>query len=91
MRVVVSYDISKDRPRTRVAKVFEGVLDRVQYSVFEGDIPEDELRRAVEKLLTQLEPATDSLRVYRICGACAGRVDCFGRPVVPPAGTVKVL
>jgi CRISPR-associated protein Cas2 len=38
MRVVVSYDISDDKRRRKVAQIMEGYGYRVQYSVFECDL-----------------------------------------------------
>lgn len=91
MRAVVSYDITKDRSRTRVAKVFEGVLERVQYSVFEGEVPENALSEAVEAALGYVDPETDSLRIYRICNSCVGRINAYGRSTNVAPGPVRVI
>lgn len=81
MRTVVAYDISSDKQRRKVAKLLENFLTRVQLSVFEGELPAEVLGRAVRKALRHIDPETDSLRVYRLCGACAPRTDIYGRPV----------
>ena len=44
MRIVVSYDVSDDRRRRKVAKIMEGYGYRVQYSVFECDLDADQMR-----------------------------------------------
>lgn len=91
MRVVVSYDISSDKHRQKVADLLGMVLTRVQKSVFEGDLPPEVLQKSVERALRHLEPETDSLRVYRLCAACAPRVDVYGCGVVPSTAPVQIL
>jgi CRISPR-associated protein Cas2 len=91
MRFVISYDITEDRPRTKVAKLMEEVLNRVQYSVFEGDAPEEKVMAAVDRSLGLIDPETDSLRVYRLCRTCTAKIDSYGKPVGLPEGEVTVL
>jgi CRISPR-associated protein Cas2 len=91
MRVVVSYDVSSDESRRKIADALLVVLPRVQYSVFEGDVQEPVLRSAVASLLPLLDPATDSLRVYRLCAACARRMDLYGRHRTSEEGPVQIL
>ena len=67
---VVSYDISADKARNRVAKHLLRYGHRVQYSVFEIAILQpqqmDILRSVIEK---ELEP-DDKVRYYRLCQPC---------------------
>ncbi len=91
MRVVVAYDISNDRSRKKVADILGGVLTRVQYSVFEGEAPENVLAGAVRRALRFIEPETDSLRVYRLCADCARRVDAYGRGPNVCSEPVRIL
>jgi hypothetical protein len=39
----------------------------------------------------RLDPQTDSLRVYHLCAACAGKVDLFERNPSLEAGPVRIL
>jgi len=51
---VVSYDVPDDRRRTRLAKILKDFGARVQYSVFEcllEDEQVDALRKRVERLI----------------------------------------
>jgi CRISPR-associated protein Cas2 len=91
MRVVVSYDVSKDRSRRKVAGILAGVLTRVQYSVFEGEVPAKVLAGAVKRALRFIDPETDSLRVYHLCAACAPRIDVYGRTVSVETEEVRIL
>ncbi len=90
-RYVVAYDITSDRSRRKVAAILNGVLKRVQYSVFEGDAPPEVLAAAVRRALRHLDTETDSLRVYRLCRACAPKVDAYGRRIAVESAEVRIL
>lgn len=79
MRTVIAFDVSCDRRRYRLVKVLKGYAIRVQKSVFEApDLPRAaylRMRSQAEKLI---DPATDSLRYYRLCGSCIDRVEHWG-------------
>ncbi len=91
MRVVVTYDISEDRIRNKVAGLLEGLLSRVQYSVFEGEVPEDLLQRTIRLAVGLIDADTDSIRVYRLCLSCLGKIDAFGREIKVEPEEVRVL
>jgi len=75
MLYVISYDISVDRRRNKVAKLLEGFGQRVQYSVFECDLTEAQYAALQRKLRRWLKPGEgDSLRTYRLCAACVKTV-----------------
>ncbi len=86
MRYVIAYDVSDDRRRARVAKRLEAVADRVQGSVFEADLNDKALARLLEQLDKAIEAETDGVRVYRLCGDCAGVVKIIGQSKIikPP-------
>ena len=82
MFYVISYDIPDDRRRNQLAKALKGFGTRVQYSVFEAHLNRreyQELKRAVARVI---DPDEDSVRYYRLCGACAERIE------VPAIGEV---
>ena len=71
MEVLVAYDVATDdaagrRRLHRVAKVCEGFGQRVQKSVFECVLSEHEFARLEGRLLRSIDPARDSLRIYRL-------------------------
>lgn len=64
MHLLVTYDISNTKNRTKLSTLLEGYGLRVNYSVFELDIKQKNL----DILLMQMEVLLgkhDSLRVYR--------------------------
>jgi len=70
MFYLVSYDISDDKRRTRLAKTLKDFGDRVQYSVFECNLGGnllDAMIARIEKIIDQKE---DSVRIYTICASC---------------------
>jgi CRISPR-associated protein Cas2 len=78
MHLVVAYDVIDDSRRTRLAKFLLAYLDRVQKSVFEGEIQEGRLNRmrnGIEEIIDQDE---NSVRIYHLCARCIGAVDLIG-------------
>ena len=73
--VVVVYDISNDKRRT---KLHNALLDHgtpVQYSVFECLLDEDglaQMKRAVGKVI---RPRVDRVRYYYLCQSCLKKVE----------------
>jgi len=71
MLVVVCYDVNTEtragrRRLRRVAKVCEGTGQRVQKSVFECQVNLMQLDELERKLLAEIEPDQDCLRLYRL-------------------------
>jgi CRISPR-associated protein Cas2 len=78
MFILVSYDIEDDRKRTRLAHKLKDFGRRVQYSVFEADVNESEVRR-LRKLLENVQLGQhDSIRLYRLCGECLKQIKIWG-------------
>ena len=75
---VVAYDIPSDRRRTKVHKTLCGFGQWTQYSLFECYLAEKERLTLRQKLDRILEPKEDSVRFYRLCGACVGKVETIG-------------
>lgn len=60
--VVVAYDIPDDPRRLRLARALWGMLDRVQKSVFEGELEEPLQERLEERKLSNLVPLCGGAR-----------------------------
>jgi CRISPR-associated protein Cas2 len=83
MLVVVTYDVSTEtaagRKRLRrVAKVCEGVGQRVQKSVFECQVNDMQLDALERRLLAEIDETEDNLRFYRITESAQVRVKQYG-------------
>ena len=71
---VISYDISEDKRRNKVAKLLEGYGRRVQYSVFECHINEKKLKVLYAALMDLTRDMQDgSVYIYTVCGSCEKR------------------
>lgn len=73
MFVIVAYDISTDtkagcRRLRKVAKICQGVGQRVQNSVFECQISEVQYIELVHHLRHAMHHAEDNVRIYRVPG-----------------------
>lgn len=62
--VLVIYDITDDRRRTRMVKCLERYGIRVQKSAFEAFLTEKKYERMMELTSGLIDPVTNSLRVY---------------------------
>ncbi len=80
---LVAYDISSPKRLRRVAKTCEDFGIRVEYSVFECDLAEDDFRRLWKRLGTVIDEDEDCILAYRICGACVQRIESMGSVVRP--------
>jgi len=78
MLYLVSYDIVDTKQRTRLAKKLLDFGQRVQYSVFECDLDSQQLAKMKEQILPFVDLEKDSLRLYKMCEACAAQIESFG-------------
>ncbi len=78
MFVVISYDIGSDQRRLKVARTLEDFGERVQYSVFECILQEEDLKRLLQRLQKLIDPAEDSIRIYKICQKCIKEIKILG-------------
>lgn len=92
MRVVVSYDISNDKRRRKVAGVLEGYGYRVQYSVFECELTANqmrELKKAVRLYVKTQE--MDSIRFYPLPANAVELIQVMGNDQARSLGTVAIV
>ena len=71
MLVIVTYDVSTEtregrRRLRRVAKLCEGIGQRVQKSVFECQVDLLRFEELERRLLAEIDDKEDNLRIYRI-------------------------
>ena len=78
MNVVVSYDISEDKRRTKIHKVLKSYGQWVQFSVFECQLTDTQYAKLRSRLNKLIKPETDSIRFYFLCGCCFGKVERIG-------------
>ena len=91
MLIVISYDLPNDRRRTRLANALEDFGVRVQYSVFECLLTPDQIERFRARMASLLDPAEDSVRIYRLCQDCVEKIEILGQGKVTEDTGVYVV
>lgn len=89
---VVSYDISVDKRRNRVARLLEGFGSRVQYSVFECDLTTQQYTHLEHRLKNMLRPIEgDTVRIYRLCAGCIKMITLVGTGEIETTPDVYIV
>lgn len=89
---IVAYDIPNDNRRLAVANALEDFGDRVQRSVFEVRFEnEDDLELLQARLLREIEPAQDNVRLYPLCDDCRRKVLDLGLKREEPFAEADVI
>lgn len=83
MLVIVCYDVNTEtregrRRLRRIARVCEGVGQRVQKSVFEFQIDLAKMEELERHLLAEIKPEEDNLRLYRLADTRGCEVREYG-------------
>lgn len=88
MLMLIAYDVSTETAmgRRRLRRVARACLDygqRVQNSVFECEVDPSQWVALKARLIAEIDPATDSLRFYRLGADGKRRVEHVGaKPVM---------
>jgi CRISPR-associated protein Cas2 len=82
MFVVVTYDISEDKRRTKIHDILKSYGQWMQYSVFECDLSQTEYAKLRHRLSKLIAPETDSIRFYFLCRCCQEKVERIGGEAV---------
>jgi CRISPR-associated protein Cas2 len=88
---LVAYDIRDPKRLRKVAKVCEDFGIRVEYSVFECDLSEEQFKSLWDCLLREIDPGKDTILAYKICGSCVTRIVSLGIPTRPERKLVYIL
>lgn len=76
--ILVAYDISNDKRRTKLHNALLNYGTPVQYSVFEcllDEKSEKQMRQAVDRII---RPRKDHVRFYTMCRSCLQKFDSSG-------------
>ena len=77
MYVVISYDISEDKRRTKIHKILKSYGQWMQYSVFECNLTDTQYAKLRSRLGKVIEPQ-DSIRFYFLCACCKDKIERIG-------------
>jgi CRISPR-associated protein Cas2 len=76
--IVISYDISDDRRRTKIHTILKSYGQWMQYSVFECDLTEVQYAKLRSRLSKLIKPDEDSIRFYSLCACCQPKIERIG-------------
>lgn len=92
MRVVVSYDISDDKRRRKVAEIMEGYGYRVQYSVFECNLSKKQMAEMKQALRPYVKAREmDSIRFYPLPADAVELIQVMGNDQARSLGIIAVV
>lgn len=78
-KYIISYDITSNKIRNKVACELENYGRRVQYSVFECELTEARYQKLYANLLVLCnETEKDSIRIYSLCEKCEKKIVTIG-------------
>lgn len=76
---IVSYDITNDKLRRKIAKEMENYGIRVQYSVFECDLKVEKYAELYAKLIKLMGDSEEgNIRIYNLCSNCKEKTRLIG-------------
>lgn len=78
MHVVISYDISEDKRRTKIHKVLKSYGQWMQFSLFECSLTDTQYAKLRSRLSKIIQPQQDSIRFYFLCACCQPKVERIG-------------
>jgi CRISPR-associated protein Cas2 len=76
---IITYDIKEDKKRRKVSKILEDYGTRVQYSVFECDITQQQADNIICRFQGLIDIETDSIIVYFYCANCRQKEITIGK------------
>ena len=86
-KIVIMYDISDDRTRTKLFKLLKRYGEPVQLSIFEAIISEAQFAEMRGEVVRVIGSDAGQVRYYEICQTCDRGIVIFGqaRTTVLPA------
>ncbi len=73
--IVIVYDISHNKRRTKLHKVLKDFGTPVQYSVFECLLDKKGIQQMKKAIAKVIKPRLDKVRYYYLCNACLQKVE----------------
>lgn len=89
--IVVVYDISNDKRRTKLHNKLKDFGSPIQYSVFECVLTSSEIVKMKQDVRKITRPRLDHVRFYTLCTECKGKVEIIGRSEVTSEVDVVVV
>lgn len=78
MFVIVVYDISDNKRRTKMFKTMKNFGTPIQFSAFECILKEQDFRKIQEVIRAIIDPQNDKVRMYILCKDCRSEIINMG-------------
>ncbi|MBW4560693.1 MAG: CRISPR-associated endonuclease Cas2 [Mojavia pulchra JT2-VF2] len=78
MNLVISYDISEDKRRTKIHNILKSYGQWMQYSVFECQLTDTQYAKLRSRLNKLIKSDADTIHFYPMCACCFGKVERIG-------------
>ena len=78
MHVVITYDISSDKRRTKIHTILSSYGQWMQFSVFECSLSATEYAKLRNRLNKLIKAEEDSIRFSFLCECCQQKVERIG-------------
>lgn len=91
MHFVIAYDITEDITRNKAADLLKDYGTRIQYSVFEFSMEEQEFQEMFSLLRDLIDIGTDRIHAYRICRNCLSSSESYGNVVQRNESDFRIL
>ncbi|MBN1188906.1 MAG: CRISPR-associated endonuclease Cas2 [Dehalococcoidales bacterium] len=78
MYIVICYDISSNKRRTKLYEMLLGYGTPVQRSVFECDLSLTQFEKLIKRMKPFAKKSGESIRYYSLCSRCKERVKSYG-------------
>lgn len=89
--ILVAYDVSHNKRRTKLHNTLKNFGTPVQYSVFECLLTQSELAKMKKAVNKIIKPRLDRVRYYPICQQCLKKVEVSSGPeVLADVGSIVV-
>ena len=90
MFIIISYDISEDKRRTKIHKTLKDFGTWIQYSVFECELKEKEYLQLRNRLNKAIDKSEDNIRFYFLCAKCEDKIEKIGDQTSPGQDSVII-
>ena len=91
MFVLISYDIADDNRRNKIAKILLDFGTRVQYSVFECNLNQEQLKMLKRRLCRKCSEDEDSIRIYILAKDSVDKIEVIGKGEITQDKDVYIL
>lgn len=89
-KILIMYDISDNRTRTKLFKLLKRYGEPVQLSIFEAIISEEQFAEMRDEVARLIDGDAGQVRYYEICQICNHGILTFGQAKTTVLATIYI-